>query len=105
LFGFLGCGDGATAMMDAAMPPPATVGHDLDERTPRELSIKCKLPQPFYDALAGFSVTPQQLALPDWGLTFSADPNRFHWTDEIRHQGDLAPDFACMVAADVQAAI
>ena len=27
---------------------------------------------------------------PDYGFPRAADPNRLHWTDEVRHQGDLA---------------
>src|SRR5689334_2733444 len=96
----LGCGQAAQPAdmgeVDSAVPPaPVTVGEDLDVRTPRTLTSTCKLPQSFYDALTSFSVTPQDLKMPDWGVAFANEPNRLHWTDELRHQGDLAPDFAC----------
>lgn len=82
-----------------------TVGADLDLRTPRTLPMTCLPPQPFYDALTRFGVTPAQLAQPDLGLRFDNDPTRLHWTDQVRHQGDLAPAFACMVSSDVRAAL
>ena len=67
--------------------------------------MTCLPPQPFYDALTRFGVTPAQLAQPDLGLRFDNDPTRLHWTDQVRHQGDLAPAFACMVSSDVRAAL
>lgn len=88
-----------------AGPQPVTVGQDLDERTPRALGASCPLPQAFYDGLAASQVATNAFALPDFGLTFAKDPNRLHWTDEVRNQGDLAPELACMVSSDVKAAV
>jgi hypothetical protein len=82
-----------------------TVGANVDDQTPRTLTTDCPLPQALYDGLKAVSVTPAQLTMPDIGLTFATDVNRFHWTDVIRHQGDLAPNFACMVKKDVEAAV
>src|SRR5262249_7749152 len=50
-------------------------------------------------------LAPSDLTMPDFGLTFANDPNRFHWTDDVRRQGDLAPELACMVASDVKTAV
>src|SRR5438552_2120385 len=97
-------GHGAAAT-DMTQPAPVTVGQDLDERVPRALSMACPLPRPFYDALTSLAITPQELAQPDLLISFASDPNRLHWTDDLRRQGDLVPHFGCMVAADVEAAL
>jgi hypothetical protein len=103
VLGVLACS--STPPAPDAGPSLVTVGQDTDDHLPRSLSMDCPLPQAFYDGLNRFSVTPQQLTQPDIGLTSANDINRLHWTDEIRHQGDLAPDFACMVASDARAAV
>jgi hypothetical protein len=111
----LGCGGGSTVPTDGGSTVPTdggsdaatlvTVGADLDEQTPRVLATDCPLPPAFSAGLKSSSVATSELTMPDIGLTFQNDVNRFHWTDEVRHQGDLAPDLACMVAHDVEAAV
>ncbi len=86
-------------------PELATVGENVDERTRRELTPAYTLPKPFYAALDEMKVAPADLRYPDIGLTFASDTTRLHWTDAVRHKGDLAPGFASMVAADVEAAV
>lgn len=105
----LGCktepvGGAPEAGADAA-PAAAVVGQDLDERTPRTLQSLCPLPRAYRDAIATSGLAPAQLAMPDLGLTFAVDPQRLHWTDEVRAAGDTAPSFACMVESDVENAI
>lgn len=92
------------AEVDAG-PPTATAGEDLDTRTPRELSPSYSLPDEFGAALDELSLTPSDLEFPDLGLTFDYDPTRLHWTDLVRHQGDLAPGFGSMVISDVETAL
>lgn len=103
-----GCSDGGNpdgGLPDAAAPMPSTAGKDIDQREPRSLPDRCTPPKPFYDGLTAAGLTPPQLTQPDFGITFNTDVNRLHWTDEIRRQGDLAPRFACMAAATVEAAL
>jgi hypothetical protein len=88
-----------------AGPPTATAGEDIDTRTPRELEPSYTLPAEFGAALAELSLTPNDLDFPDLGLTFDKDPTRLHWTDLVRHQGDLAPGFGSMIVADIEAAM
>src|SRR6185436_7436965 len=83
----------------------ATAGEDIDTRTPRELEPSYTLPAEFDAALAELSLTPSDLNFPDIGLTFAKDPTRLHWTDLVRHQGDLAPGFGSMVVTDVETAM
>lgn len=83
----------------------ATVGQDLDERTPRELTMSYTLPPAFDTALQSMNVAPASLNFPDIGLTYARDPTRLHWTDEVRHQGATAPRFGYMVINDVQTAL
>jgi hypothetical protein len=104
-----GCsGGGAGGSLDATPPDataPPSAGEDLDERTTRELRADYALPAEFYAALDTLGIAPRDLFFPDAGATFSAIPTRLHWTDTLRHQGDLAPVFAHMVAEDVEAAV
>jgi hypothetical protein len=115
---FAACEDGSRAPMAApagdagapdaevdAGPPTATAGEDIDTRTPRDLTPSYSLPDEFGAALEELSLSPSDLVFPDLGLTFAADPTRLHWTDLVRHQGDLAPGFGSMVMSDVEAAL
>jgi hypothetical protein len=103
----------ATPMEDAGVPDAevdagpktATAGEDIDTRTPRELTPSYTLPAEFGAALDELSLTPSDLSFPDLGLTFDYDPTRLHWTDLVRHQGDLAPGFGSMVITDVETAL
>jgi len=98
------CSDEAAAP-DASVPLLPSAGQDLDERTPRKLAASYALPDEFYAALDTLGLTPEELFFPDAGSTFSTIPTRLHWTDTLRHQGDLAAIFAHMVAEDVEAAV
>ncbi len=80
-------------------------GRDVDERATRELASAYALPQAFYTALDRLGVAPADLSYPDAGADFDEIPTRIHWTDTLRHQGDLGPTFAAMVAQDVEAAL
>src|SRR5262249_35795502 len=80
-----GCGSTPPPM---AVPTLVTAGQDLDEHSPRSLTKNCPLPQPFYDALSGLNLTPQQLTQPDLFITFAGDPNRLKWTDTLRRQAE-----------------
>src|SRR5579863_1001901 len=97
------CSSNPSVMPDAGPPPmPMTVGMNIDDSLPRTLTTNCPLPQAFYDGMTASNVTSGQLTVPDFGLTFNNDPNRMHWTDDVRHQADLAPQLACMVENDVE---
>ncbi|MBM4352200.1 MAG: hypothetical protein FJ109_00145 [Deltaproteobacteria bacterium] len=87
---------------DRAVPPlPSTVGEDLDLQIPRTLESSYVLPDEWYGALESMGLALDKLFMPDIGLTADWDFSRLHWTDTIRHQGQLAPTFAYMVIEDV----
>ncbi|MFO0756614.1 MAG: hypothetical protein U0359_08995 [Byssovorax sp.] len=96
-------GDASDAM--EAGPLTATAGEDIDTRTPRDLEPSYTLPPEFGAALSELSLTSKDLSFPDLGLTFDKERTRLHWTDLVRHQGDLAPGFGSMVATDVETAM
>ncbi len=102
-------GDGAVGELsdgsnDAGPPPPAVAGEDLDQKEQRKLASSYSLPDEWYEALDQMGLELDRLAMPDLGLTADWDFSRLHWTDTIRHQGQLAPTFAYMVIEDVAAA-
>lgn len=84
--------------------PPAA-GEDLDEEGERDLQADYELPAAFFDALETLGLETSDLNYPDAGATFDEIPTRLHWTDTLRHDGQTAPVFAHMVAADVQTAL
>ncbi|MEO7331421.1 MAG: hypothetical protein ABI193_22790, partial [Minicystis sp.] len=88
-----------------AAPLTATVGENIDSRTPRDLEPSYTLPPEFGAALNELSLTSKDLRFPDLGLTFEKDPTRLHWTDLVRHQGDLAPGFGSMIVTDIETAM
>lgn len=97
-------------LLPACTPPEPEpelfgVGADVDERDVRELASSYAPPAVFYDTLEALGVEPDQLNYPDAGADFDVIPTRLAWTDQIRHQGDLAPVFAHMVGEDVEAAV
>jgi len=99
-----------TADLDAATelpgpPVPRVAGEDVDEQIPRKLESSYALPDEWYQALEAMGLDLDRLAMPDLGLTADWDLSRLHWTDTIRHEGQLAPTFAYMVIEDIEAAL
>jgi len=83
----------------------ASVGEDLDIDTPRDLSSTYALPKEYFAAVTEVGLKTSDLTFPDLGLTFDKEPTRLHWTDEIRHDGSIAPVFAAMAADEVKKAV